>query len=93
MKLSDLLKRDEIISVKGPDREISSIVYHSEKASKDSLFFAIDGQFHQGTDHIREAAAKGAAAVAVAGDKKDCMTGKDKDSLTVVRVPNVRSVH
>lgn len=90
MKLSDLLKRDEIISVKGPDREISSIVYHSEKASKDSLFFAIDGQFHQGTDHIREAAAKGAAAVAVAGDKKDCMTGKDKDSLTVVRVPNVR---
>lgn len=69
MKLSTLLNTSDYTLVKGTlDKEIKELVYHSDKACEDSLFFAIEGENEDGKGYIDRAIEKGAAAVVFDGE-------------------------
>ncbi len=63
IKLSQLIEGYPILNSKGRlDLNISSIAYDSRKVEEDSLFVAIPGHNHDGSQFIGEAGQKGAAA-------------------------------
>lgn len=85
MKLRDLLKGIQTISVKGDlDIEISGVVYDSRKTRKGCLFICVSGFTQDGHSYIDDALRKGAAAVMV---EKDV----EVEGVTVVRVENSRA--
>ena len=92
MKISDLLSPEDMVFLSGTgDTEISSIVYHSDKAVKGSLFFAIEGQFQSGADHIEEAADAGAAGAVTGKEPDPDVLKKLRDmDFTLVKVENPR---
>jgi len=55
----------------GPDVDVSAICYDSRRAGPGALFVAVPGFRTDGHDHIGEAAARGAIAVAVQADRPD----------------------
>lgn len=90
MKLTDLLRAVKPLSVSGiMDKDVKSLVYHSDNVAKDSVFFAIEGQFANGNDYIRKAIEKGASAVVVGGSSKDEADLYD-GITTIIRVRDVR---
>ena len=63
-KLSDYLRDDEIVAVRGSlDRPISGLVMDSRRVVPGTLFFALPGLRAQGAMFIDEAVARGAVAV------------------------------
>ncbi|MHB8929433.1 MAG: UDP-N-acetylmuramoyl-L-alanyl-D-glutamate--2,6-diaminopimelate ligase [Melioribacteraceae bacterium] len=67
MKLSELLNNVKVIQVIGnaESKEINSITLDSRKATKNSLFFAIDGEKQDGHKFIPDAINQGASAIVV----------------------------
>jgi UDP-N-acetylmuramoyl-L-alanyl-D-glutamate--2,6-diaminopimelate ligase len=57
--------------VLGPDVDVSAVCYDSRRAGPGALFVAVPGLRTDGHDHIAEAAARGAIAVAVQADRPD----------------------
>ena len=46
-----------------PDKDVKSIVYHSDKATSGSAFFAIKGAEDDGRKYIKQALEKGASVI------------------------------
>ncbi len=89
MKLFDLVRPDEMIFSEGPDREITSIAYHSDNVRPGAVFFAIEGQFHEGAEYIKEAVQNGALAAVTSGSASG---GPDKypEEITIIKVQDTR---
>lgn len=89
MKLFDLVRPDEMIFSEGPDREITSIAYHSDNVRPGAVFFAIEGQFHEGAEYIKEAVKNGALAAVTSGSASG---GPDKypEEITIIKVQDTR---
>lgn len=64
MKLSELLKKMNYITVRGqPEREVSGIACDSRKVGPDMLFVAIPGTHCDGFEYVEEAIKRGASVV------------------------------
>jgi UDP-N-acetylmuramoyl-L-alanyl-D-glutamate--2,6-diaminopimelate ligase len=63
-KLSDYLRDEEIIAVKGSlDRPISGLVLDSRRVVPGTVFFALPGRRMDGAEFIHEAVSRGAVAI------------------------------
>lgn len=90
MQLTDLLSSAELLSVEGPVyKTAGKPVYHSEKAEKNSIFFAIEGNRCDGSDFAEEALKKGARTLVVS-QKAGQVKGIEGDNITIIRVADVR---
>ena len=64
MKIEEILKGIEIVSIKGAkDRVVSGIDFDSRKVKKDSMFIAVKGYKSDGHDFIESAIQSGATSV------------------------------
>lgn len=92
MKLADLLASFDFEQVEGvTDKEVTELVYHSDKATAGSVFFAIEGQFENGEDYIGQAVSKGAEAVVTRQKLTEEQTNLARErGASVVRVKDVR---
>lgn len=89
MKLKSLLESLDFQRVTGTlDKEAKALVYHSDKAVKNSVFFAIEGQLKDGRDYIGEAVSKGADTVVIQKDAE--IENTIKPEVTVIKVEDVR---
>jgi len=89
MKLSTLLNTSDYTLVTGTlDKEIKELVYHSDKACKGSLFFAIKGETEDGRDYIGRAIEKGAVAVIFDGE----LPAVSNRQITLIKVGDARQV-
>ena len=66
--LTDLLPDCRICG--STEKDVKSIVYHSDKATPGSLFFAVNGQLDDGRKYIEKAIEKGAETI-VMPDRED----------------------
>lgn len=90
MKLKSLLESFDFQLAEGTlDKEAKALVYHSDKAVSNSVFFAIEGQLKDGKDYIREALSKGADTVVV---QENAVIERDiiKPGVTIIKVEDVR---
>jgi len=71
MRLSLLAAELSAAERLGPDADVSAICWDSRRAGPGALFVAVPGFRADGHDHIDEAAARGAVAVAVQADHAD----------------------
>src|SRR3989304_1466002 len=71
MRFSQLVAELAAAESLGPDVDVSAICYDSRRAGPGALFVAVPGFRTDGPDHIGAAAARGAAAGAVQGDRPD----------------------
>ena len=71
MRLSLLAAELSAAELLGPDADVSAICWDSRRAGPGALFVAVPGFRADGHDHIDEAAARGAVAVAVQADHAD----------------------
>jgi len=71
MRLSQLAAELAVGELLGPDMDVAAICYDSRRASPGALFVAVPGVRTDGHEHIAEAAARGAVAVAVQADRPD----------------------
>ena len=71
MRLSLLAAELSAAELLGPDADVSAICWDSRRAGPGALFVAVPGFRADGHDHIDEAAARGAVAVAVQADRAD----------------------
>ena len=69
MRLSQLVAELAPAESRGPDVDVSAVCYDSRRAGPGALFVAVPGFRADGHDHIGEAAARGAVAVAVQPDR------------------------
>jgi len=69
MRLSQLVAELAPAESLGPDVDVSAVCYDSRRAGPGALFVAVPGFRVDGHDHIGEAAARGAVAVAVQPDR------------------------
>ena len=69
MRLSQLVAELAPAESLGPDVDVSAVCYDSRRAGPGALFVAVPGFRTDGHDHIAEAAARGAVAVAVQPDR------------------------
>lgn len=66
MKLSTLLERMEYTCIQGnPEIEVSSLIYDSRKAEKQSVFVCIPGAVSDGHDYAKDVVEKGVSALIV----------------------------
>lgn len=66
MKLSELIKNTEVISVKNfKDFEVEELALSSKEIFKSCLFFAVKGNNLNGEDYVLEAISRGAKAIVV----------------------------
>ena len=85
MKLSSLLEHLEYTCCQGStEQEVSSVVYDSRKAEKDSLFICIKGAVVDGHKFVEDVIAKGAKTLVVEDDVKA------PSDVTVVKVKDTR---
>ena len=64
MKIEDLLKGIEIVSLTGAkNRIVSGIEFDSRKVKKDSMFIAVRGYKNDGHDFIGSAIMSGASSI------------------------------
>ena len=63
MKFSRVMEGAALISIRGGETEIRSLVYDSRKAEPGSLFFAIKGKNFDGNRFVQDAIDRGAVAV------------------------------
>jgi len=69
--LKDILKGVRYSSRSGISRlKVKKVTYDSRAVAKGDLFIAVKGHEHDGHDYIKDAAAKGAAAIAAENDFK-----------------------
>ena len=71
MRLTQLLVELPAAELRGPDVDVSAICYDSRRAGPGALFVAVPGFRADGHDHIAEAVACGAVAVAVQADRPE----------------------
>jgi UDP-N-acetylmuramoyl-L-alanyl-D-glutamate--2,6-diaminopimelate ligase len=71
MRLSQLAAELVAAELLGSDADVSAICYDSRRARAGALFVAVPGFRTDGHDHIAEAAAGGAVAVAVQADRPE----------------------
>ncbi len=84
MKLSELLERVKYEVLCGDtEKEISDVVYDSRKVCKDCVFVCLVGSNTDGHAYVKDAVAKGAAAVVVSKET-------EADGVTVIRVADTR---
>ncbi len=83
MRLSDILKETEYISISGGNAEITGITNNSRKIKPGYMFICIKGFKSDGHKYITQAVTQGAAAVVVTEDV-------DLKGVPVVRVENSR---
>lgn len=82
--LTDLLPDCRICG--STEKDVKSIVYHSDKATPGSLFFAVNGQLDDGRKYIEKAIEKGAETI-VMPDREDYSFPGE---VTVVKTYDVR---
>ena len=86
MKLADLLARLEYTCLQGTlDREVTQVIYDSEKAVTGCLFICIQGADHDGHDFAKDAVERGAEVLLVSREVPDVTGG-----VTVIRVADTR---
>jgi UDP-N-acetylmuramoyl-L-alanyl-D-glutamate--2,6-diaminopimelate ligase len=91
MRLSQLVAELPAADVLGPDVDVSAICYDSRRAGPGALFVAVPGFRADGHDHIGEAAARGAVAVAVQADRPQKWRAVVKErGLSAVAVADTR---
>src|SRR3990170_2192363 len=71
MRLSQLVTELTAAEIIGEDVDVSAVCYDSRRAGPGALFVAVPGFRTDGHDHIGEASARGAVAVAVKADRPD----------------------
>jgi UDP-N-acetylmuramoyl-L-alanyl-D-glutamate--2,6-diaminopimelate ligase len=84
VKLSELSAELPGSHLSGPDAEVTGICYDSRGTRAGELFVAVPGLQTDGTAFVKDALARGAAAV-LCGDRAEFSAG-----LSALRVPNVR---
>ncbi|MEE9258305.1 MAG: Mur ligase family protein, partial [Nitrospinaceae bacterium] len=92
-KLSRLLKGYPLLNLLGTlDREVSSIAFDSRKVERGSLFVAIPGLKHDGSQFIREAIGRGASAF-ITEVPLDLLNGVGLSSknITAIQVQDCRA--
>lgn len=67
MRLSQLITRNDTISLHGGDCEVTSITADSRQVTEGSLFIAIPGTKHDGREFVDDAIKRGARAVLLPG--------------------------
>ncbi len=92
MKLSQLIQGFPFLNSKGSlDLNISSIAYDSRKVEPESLFVAIPGHNHDGSQFIEEAGQKGASAFITEISKPNFQEFEfGSDKLTGIQVEDSR---
>jgi UDP-N-acetylmuramoyl-L-alanyl-D-glutamate--2,6-diaminopimelate ligase len=90
MRFSQLVAELASAESFGPDVDVSAICYDSRRAGPGALFVAVPGFRTDGHDHIGEAAARGAVAVAVQGDRPDKWRPVVERGLSAVVVADTR---
>jgi len=71
MRLSQLVAELGAVETLGVDADVSAVCYDSRRVEPGALFVAVPGFRADGHDHIGEAAARGAVAVAVQADRPE----------------------
>jgi UDP-N-acetylmuramoyl-L-alanyl-D-glutamate--2,6-diaminopimelate ligase len=91
MRLSQLAAELAAAETLGPDADVSAVCYDSRRAGPGALFVAVPGFRTDGHDHIGEAAARGAIAVAVQADRPEKWRGVvEEQGLAAVVVVDTR---
>ena len=91
MRLSQLVAELAAAEILGPEVDVSAICYDSRRAAPGALFVAVPGFRADGHDHIAEAAARGATAVAVQADRREKWRGVvEERGLSAVVVADTR---
>lgn len=92
MNLKSLLNSFDFELVKGTlDKEAQALIYHSDKAIRNSVFFAIEGQLEDGRNYINEAISKGANTIIIQADTDIARIRiKTADDITIIKVKDVR---
>ena len=84
MKISQLVKNLDYISLEGSDKDISKLCYSTSEIEKDSLFFCIVGLNVDGHSFVEKAIEGGATTLVVSKDIKV------NDDITVIKVKDTR---
>lgn len=87
MRLEQLLEQLEYTLLQGSlDTEVTSVENDSRKVTEGAIFFCITGAVFDGHKYAKEVAAKGASVVVIEKD----VDLKERDNITVVKVPSTR---
>lgn len=92
MKLTDLLSDLDYTCLQGTlDREVTKVVYDSEKAVKECLFICIEGAEHDGHNFALDAVSKGAKVLVVSKPVPGVTdSGVADNDVTVIKVDDTR---
>jgi len=91
MRLSQLVAELGDAELLGPDADVSGVCHDSRRAGPGALFVAVPGLRTDGHDHIGEAAARGAVAVAVQADRPEKWRGVvEERGLSAIVVSDTR---
>ncbi|QCX32584.1 UDP-N-acetylmuramoyl-L-alanyl-D-glutamate--2,6-diaminopimelate ligase [Caloramator sp. E03] len=84
MKILEILKNVEYISIKGEEKDIESLAYNTSKVKKGSMFFCIEGFKTDGHIFAQKAVDSGAYAIVVSKDVEV------KGNATIIKVKDTR---
>ncbi len=72
------------------DKDVKTIVYHSDKAIPESLFFAVDGHLEDGKKYIEKAIENGARTIVMSEGKTENLPQDITQDITTVETSDVR---
>lgn len=84
MKISEILKNVEYISISGEEKDIKSLAYNTLNVRDGSMFFCIEGLKTDGHIFAQKAADSGALAIVVSKDVEV------KGNVTIIKVKDTR---